>query len=119
MNHPEHHLQSWLSLYLTSKGILHNASVSAVKVSIGVAMKMKRAGYKAGYPDMTILEPRGPYHGLFIELKYKSRPSEQQIWWRDELLKRGYLAIIMPANLEYKAAQDYLELAVENYMGLK
>jgi hypothetical protein len=115
----EYHLQVWLDMFLCSKDLLHNASVSAVKTSIGVAMKMKRAGYKRGFPDMFIYEARGQYHGMAIELKMGTYPSEYQEKWRDDLLQRGYLAIIVPGNLSYREAQDYLELAVENYVGLK
>jgi hypothetical protein len=116
---PEYHLQTWFDVFLTEKGVLHNASVSAFRVSIGVAMKMKRAGYKKGFPDMQICEPRGQYHGMFIELKCGTYPSQEQKEWRDNLLQRGYLAIIVPGNMDYRQAQEYLEVAVENYLSLK
>jgi hypothetical protein len=102
------HIAAVFDMFLSAKGVLHNASVSAVKTSIGVAMKMKRAGYKKGFPDMQICEPRGQYHGMFIELKCGTYSSQEQKEWRDDLLKRGYLAIIVPGNMDYREAQEYL-----------
>ena len=120
MRSDEFHLQEWFDIYLTSKGILHNASVSAFKTSIGVAVKMKRGGYKKGFSDVQICIARGGYHGLFIELKIKGgHITPEQEKWRDDLLAEGYLATIMPTNLDYRQCQDYLERAVEIYMGLK
>lgn len=34
-----------------------------------VGAMLKAMGYRAGTPDILILEPHGPYHGLFIEIK--------------------------------------------------
>ncbi len=45
-------------------------------------------------PDVMILEPRGKFHGLFIELKVKyNKPSDTQELWIDLLNKRGYSAM--------------------------
>ena len=86
-------------------------------MTLGVAIKMKRAGYKAGFPDMLVLEPRGKYHGLFWELKVNDgHPSPEQKWWRDALIQRGYKAMIVPRGLTFCEAQDYLVLHTERYL---
>lgn len=46
-----------------------------------VAMKMKAEGVKAGIWDIFLPLPRGEYHGLFIEMKYKMNkltPSQKE-----------------------------------------
>ncbi len=116
----EYNLSCWFHLFLTAKGIKHNASMSGgVNLGPRIGAIKKRMGASAGYPDFDIPYKRGPYSGLRIELKIKGGVvTDEQIAWRDHLLSEGYLALIMPCNLDYRQAQDYLELAVENYMGL-
>jgi len=80
------------------------------------AIRMKRAGYKAGFPDIAILEPRGKYHGMFVELKVKTYPSPEQKQWRDDLLARGYYAIIIPGKLDFWEARKFLEEETEKYL---
>ena len=66
-----------------------------MKLPIGVAVKLKRSGYSKGTPDILIFEPRGSYHGLFIELKTaKGRISAEQLYWLEELIHRGYAAMV-------------------------
>lgn len=74
---------------------LLNASLNGVRLSIGQAMKAKRAGMKKGYPDIFLPVARGKYHGLFIELKIKGGyPTKEQKWWIDKLNKEGYKACV-------------------------
>jgi len=113
---PEHHLQAWFDIWATEKGLLHNASVSAVRVSLFVARKMKEAGYKKGFPDFQICEPRGKYHGLFIEMKVEHYPTPEQKWWQVALTQRGYKAIIVPGKLDYHQAQVWLVEQTEAYL---
>lgn len=85
---------NWLEQ--TYPGILFSSSCGGMRTSIGTAVKMKRAGYKKGCPDIMIFEPRGQYHGLFIEMKRekKSVISPEQKVWINELNKRNYKAVI-------------------------
>ena len=75
---------------------LLNGSLNGVRLTIGQAVKAKKAGMKAGFPDLFLPVARGGYHGLFIELKKKSGGSitkEQKVWIED-LSKQGYFAIV-------------------------
>jgi len=54
---------------------------------------MKATGYKSGFPDIFIYEPKGDYHGLAIELKVKGNyASQNQKKVLSILSKRGYRA---------------------------
>jgi hypothetical protein len=79
---------------------------AGMKMSIGQAMKQKRLQHSRAYPDIFIAEPRGKYHGLFIELKkslsvlrkkdgdlIKDRHVIEQKEMLDSLQERGYRAI--------------------------
>ena len=46
----------------------------------------------SGVPDLVIPEPRGQFHGLYIEMKRVkgSRVSEDQVRWGEALKERGY-----------------------------
>jgi hypothetical protein len=59
------------------------------------AKHLKAQGVKAGVPDLCLPVARGPYHGLYIEMKTeKGRTRAEQRWWADELSKQGYVAAI-------------------------
>lgn len=76
--------------------VLFCASAGGVRTGYKQAVKMKRTGYKRGFPDLQICEAIGGYHGMFIELKTeKGVASPEQKEWRDELLKRGYYSVIV------------------------
>ena len=52
-------------------------------------------GYKRGWPDLFFPEPRGGFHGLFIELKIKGgKVSPEQIEVNGLLNDRGYHATV-------------------------
>jgi hypothetical protein len=83
--------------------VLFNTDMSGIRLTIGQAIQAKRLRSGNGFPDLMILEPRGAYCGLFIELK-KETPylksgllkhdkhlAEQEIMI-SELVKRGYFA---------------------------
>ncbi len=118
-NNDEAKLQALFAGWLDSQGILFNASVSAVKVPMATAIKMKRAGYKPGYPDIFIYCPRGIYHGLAIELKAKGGDdkNKNQLAWQSSLQVRGYKALIMPVNLELLEGLKWLQDEVVKYFG--
>jgi VRR-NUC domain len=74
---------------------LYCASAGGMRTSYSQAARMKMTGYKRGFPDLAIYEPRNGYHGLFLELKKEGGyPSPEQKAWIEELTKRGYSAYI-------------------------
>lgn len=74
------------------------------------AAKMKGMGVKKGVPDCWILEPRGGYSGLIIELKiFPKKPTEEQVLWMEKLEERGYKAALCYGLGEvFEAVKSYL-----------
>lgn len=71
--------------------------------SIGARQRAKRLRSTVGYPDWFLAEPKGLYHGLFLELKqegYKLRKVKSETWanphveaqaiCHDKLRAKGY-----------------------------
>ena len=95
--------------YLTLKhpDIIYRFDVAAgLKMTIGQATVIKKKLlHKEGYPDLFIAEPRGKWHGLYLELKKdrnevykkdggrrKNKHVQVQRAMLDRLLKKGYAA---------------------------
>lgn len=75
--------------------LLYTTSPAGFIMSAGMAMKMMRMGYRKGTPDLTIYEPRGEYHGLFIEFKDpKGVVSEEQRRFLDRASELGYATAV-------------------------
>lgn len=109
---------TWLDCQTTPGGsrILYCASAGGMRVSMRTAIKMKRAGYKRGHPDITIYEPRGGWYGMLIELKVKGYPTPEQRDWQGSLRRRGYYAIIIPGRLDFWEARKFLEEQTDKYL---
>lgn len=77
-------------------------------VQAGVAMK--RAGTKAGVPDLVLPVASGGYHGLFIELKAQGgRLAPAQDWWLSYLRSNGYKAVVcVGADEAIRTIETYL-----------
>lgn len=60
------------------------------------AVNLKRAGVRAGVPDMMLAIKRKGYGGLFIELKRDRtcKPSPEQTDWLNRLTAAGYFATV-------------------------
>lgn len=57
------------------------------------ASEFKRAGGRAGYPDLILDIPSGEWHGLRIEMKAKGgKPTSKQLEWIERLRAVGYRA---------------------------
>ncbi|EKZ6376921.1 VRR-NUC domain-containing protein [Klebsiella aerogenes] len=57
------------------------------------ASEFKRAGGRAGYPDLILDIPSGEWHGLRIEMKAKGgKPTSKQLEWIERLRVVGYRA---------------------------
>lgn len=89
---------------------LFTIAPSGMKLPIHVARMLKAMGYVAGTPDLMIFEPRGEYHGLFIEIKTeRGRASEAQGKFMDSLWERGYLvALCFGYERAVKVIDSYL-----------
>jgi len=104
-------IQIKVANYLDRVGVLYNASCSGMRSNVRQGAIHKRMGAKKGFPDISIFEPRGESHGLFIELKAANgRASAEQVAWGAELAKRGYVALICP---KFKTDQECFAWAIE------
>ena len=58
--------------------------------------RLKTIGMASGFPDYAITVPSGRYHGLYIEMKRrtKSHTSPQQRDWIARLNAQGYYAVV-------------------------
>lgn len=107
----ETQIQIKIAAYLDKLNVLYNASCAGMKSSVRQGALHKRMGAKAGFPDLSIFEPRGGYHGLFIEAKAaKGKSTEAQEKWSGELSKRGYYAVICP---KYKTDYECFDWAID------
>lgn len=111
-NPTEEYDQIRLATYLTKKNILFFHVPNGGKRGMTEAIRFKRAGVKAGIPDIIIPVARKEYHGLFIELKRKvgSNTSDNQKWWIERLNAEGFRAVICFGFEE-------AVLAIEDYFG--
>lgn len=69
------------------------ATMNGIRVSIGLAKKMKRSGNRRGVPDIVLpVIGYASCPGLFIELKRVKRGQvrDDQEWFHNELRKQGY-----------------------------
>jgi hypothetical protein len=92
----EYQLQKTVCKYLDLNNILYCGSMGGqYQVFRSQRIKAKQTGYKRGFPDLFIYEPVGKWHGLAIELKVGyNKPTKEQLYWCNELNKRGYVAEI-------------------------
>ncbi len=96
---------------------------SGIRLTMGQAKKLKSMRSSNGLPDFMLFEPRGTYHGLFLELKainpykkdgmtLKSDPHlKEQLDTLLELSNKGYLA-------EFAVGLDDAIRQVDYYMDL-
>lgn len=71
-NPTEENLHDLLSYYLRVRhpDIIFRTDAGGLKMSLGVSLKFhKKQSREKVYPDIFIPEPRGEFHGIFIELK--------------------------------------------------
>lgn len=76
------------------------------------AARFKAEGVKPGVPDLCLPVARGPYHGLYIELKRQKggKVSDAQKEWIAALTTQGYLAEVCYGWKDAAALiEDYLD----------
>jgi len=101
--------------YCQYNSILCNHTPNEGKRSLAEGKKLKEMGLSPGFPDISILEPRGKYHGLYIEMKRKgNKATNDQISWIMELRKRNYVAMVCySADAAIKLIDKYMNLREE------
>lgn len=116
----EENLQIAVCRYLKMQypKVLFTSDASGVRLTMGQAVKMKRMRSCPGWPDLFIAEPRGEYHGLFIELKPNGKkiikrdgtPAtphiDEQMKMIECLIAKGYLAAMCVGFDDTKTAID-------------
>jgi len=104
--------------WLDSKNILFCASAGGMRSSAKTGAKMKKMGYKKGFPDIFIYRASRGCYGLSIELKVKGgTKSFEQKSWKACLITNGYQALIMPTTLNVEDGLEWLKEAVNQYLG--
>ena len=121
----EHDLYTMLADYLryNYKDIIWRFDLAAdLKLTIGQARKHKRLQQNRGYPDLFIAEPRGKYHGAYIELKkagtriFKKNGTlvadehiREQFDTLEQLRRKGYVA-------EFACGFDEAKRIIDEYL---
>lgn len=106
--------QKEFAAWCDAKGLLWAHIPNERKASLSVMVELEKEGLKKGFPDNFIAEPRGKYHGLFIELKRAkksaSNKSREQRAWVKALNEKGYKAVFCYGAEEAKRVTlAYLE----------
>lgn len=71
------------------------------------AVNLKHQGVVSGVPDLCLAVPRGPYHGLYIELKYgNNKPTDKQKMWLNKLNENDYAVAVCYG---WQQAAEYIE----------
>ena len=86
-------IQKALCRYVSLKypGVIFNCDCSGLNLSKTQAGQAKAMRSDKGFPDFVLYEPRGEYHGLFIEIKKEGTMlfhssnvgSEGKVIWKD------------------------------------
>lgn len=117
----ESDLQMALVQYLKEKypAALFKCDTSAIKLTMGQAVRMKKLGNTRAWPDLQIAEPRKNYLGCFLELKREgerirrengnwiSPHVAEQAAMIEKLNARGYYAEFVAGFSEAKKAIDW------------
>lgn len=76
------------------------------------AQRLVMEGVRRGVPDIHLPVSRGPYIGLWIEMKFgKNTLTDDQAWWLEELKKqRHYTAVCHSAEEAIAVTINYLTL---------
>lgn len=109
----------WARLYTNKYKCLKylNSSQNGVRITnIRGAIRAKKAGMRAGFPDIFLPYPTQLYAGLFIELKRpiikgQNKPvvSKEQKEWIEYLNSVGYKAVVCyGSNEAIQTICDYL-----------
>lgn len=116
-------ISDYLSLQYPSV-IFHFDYGSGLKMTMGQARWQKRLNKRKAYPDLFIAEPKGEYHGLFLELKkdgvrlkkktgeWASEHIAEQAEMLEDLRAKGYEA-------EFAVGFEQARQAIDEYLSNK
>ena len=119
MSEKSEHRQICRYLRIQHPDVIFNTDLSGIKLNQGQAIAVKELRSSNGFPDITILEARKGFNGLFIELKrtgeviYKKDGTpktdhlKQQELMISNLKKRGYEACFCIGFEEAKNKIDW------------
>ena len=116
MSRSEQHVQEFYVNWLSTRRVLYCASAGGMRTSMSIAIRMKRAGYRKGFPDITICAARGGFHGMFAEVKCGTYPKPEQKSWQKALTAAGYYSIIVPGRFDFQESIDFLTNETEKYL---
>ena len=121
---PEYDLYKAIAIYLSLQypNVMYHFDPTGLSLTKTQAGKLKAIQHSSGYPDLFIMEPRGPYHGLFIEIKpegtrifknngliFVNEHIQQQSEFMIKLHKSGYYAVFACGfDDAKKTIDDYL-----------
>ena len=110
--------QKEFAAWLDETGLLWYHTPNERRASETELVNLTAQGMKKGVPDNFIAEPRGKYHGLYIELKRSkkslSRKSPEQRAWIESLNEKGYKAVFCYGAEEAKrVVLEYIKGAEE------
>lgn len=73
---------------------------------------LKREGVLAGVSDLFLMEPRGVFHGMFIEMKTPDNyMTEKQKLFFEQATLRGYKCVCCKTNVDFRhEVEAYLKL---------
>ena len=121
----EYDVYKALSRYIKAQypNVLFHYDMAGYALSKAAAGKNKEIQKRRGFPDFQILEPRGGFHGLFLEIKKEGvrifdknkQPADEHIkeqkLWLDNLQLRGYDAkFVLGFDMAKTMVDDYLSL---------
>lgn len=119
------HLQICKYLKLAYPNAIFTTEASGLKLTMGLAIQMKQMRSNKGLPDLLILEPRGKYSGLFLEIKTSRSEvylkdgrirSKEHVVTQNSVLKklreRGYWA-------NFVFGFDMAKQVIDNYLAEK
>ncbi|MBS3932992.1 MAG: VRR-NUC domain-containing protein [Truepera sp.] len=87
-------------------------SIVLKTIEKATAGKLKAEGVRPGVPDLCLPVPRGPYHGLYLELKRRrgGKLSLIQQTWLDRLTAQGYRTVVAKGASEaIRELERYLQ----------
>lgn len=112
-----HELQASFCEYidLVYPNILKWATPNGGARNAMTARMLTLEGVLAGVPDMFIAEPRGIYHGMFVEFKVGyDKVSDPQIECMDKLDRRGYYSVVYTDKNHLTA-----KILIDTYLNLE